>query len=335
MPDDEDFARLISEYQLTYGNELQAKLNRLDGIIGDRHWLSVGAYKENLVKGVLRNRLPRKYEVGTGFVLTCRGKNRVISRQIDILIWDSEDHSPLFRDGEFVVVPPEACLAAIEVKSTLSAKDLRESLLNLDSLMHFYPDHYHLREKVLHRSVFAFSLGGDIQFPSGIFNALHASYQRSTILPLQERVKFSKEDLERWQLPWISSISVLGAGNVHCDLWALNKTPHVVHTAYRAESKTDAMDAYGFLERTLLMDLLLNYQRHVASQTRPGLMSLLYANSATPTSGKWYMPVPPMQIAQVGNFQGEENDEWIKNAYSPRKPRKLSKGAGSHSKKKP
>lgn len=333
MGENDDFARLISEYQLTYGNELQAKLSRLDGIIGDRHWLSVGTYKENLVKGILRNRLPQKYEVGTGFVLTYRDKNRVLSRQIDVLIWDCEDHSPFFRDGEFVVIPPEACVAAIEVKATLSANDLRDALHNLDSLMQFFPDYRSLRNKVLHRSIFAFSLGSEVAFPGAVWNALYSSYEQSNHLPMNERVEFSTDDHERWRLPWISSVSVLGVGNVHCDWWSLNGNSHVVHTAYQAKPNKNELDAYGFLERNLLMDLILGYQKHYARQARPGLTSLLFANSATKFKGKWYMPIPPVKITKVGKLEGKDNEEWIKNAYLPRKPRK--KSGGKKAKKKP
>lgn len=322
MADTEDFKRIISEYQLTYGDELQAKLRRLDGIIGDRHWLSVGTYKENLVKSVLGNRIPKKYEVGTGFVLTYRDGKRVLSRQIDVLIWDSEDHSPLFRDGDFVVVPPESCMAAIEIKSTLTSTDLSESLKNLDSLMQFFPDHITLNKKVLHRSIFAFSLGSDLKFPNSLFNSLCSSYQRSSILKLKNRVAFSSKELDRWQLPWVSSISVLGVGNVHCDLWSLNGNNHVVHTAYRANPDEDKIDAYGFLERSVLMDLLLGYQKNFARSTRPGLTGFLFANQANSLDGKSYMPMPPVKITQVGNLKDEENNKWIEKCYSPRKPRR-------------
>lgn len=323
MAEKEDFARLISAYQLSYGNELQAKVKRLDGIIGDRHWLSVGTYKENLVKGILRDRIPKKYEVGTGFVLTYREGSRVLSRQIDVLIWDCEDHSPLFREGEFVIVPPEACFAAIEVKATLTSASLRESLNNLDSLMNFFPDHHHLRSKVLHRSVFAFSLDGDLTFPDGVFNALRASYARSEYLSIDARTKFSK-DPERWQLPWISSVSVLGVGNINCELWNVNDEDHVIHTAYRATAE-DALDAYGFLERRLLMDLILGYQKSYARESRPGLTSLLFANKANPVQDQWYMPVENISITKVGRLSGEENAEWVSKAYVARQPRRTAK----------
>ena len=35
-----DFARIVAQYYLTYGNELQAKKDRLNGIIGAKHWPS-------------------------------------------------------------------------------------------------------------------------------------------------------------------------------------------------------------------------------------------------------------------------------------------------------
>lgn len=319
MGEAEDFIRLIAEYQLSYGNELQAKVNRLDGIIGSRHWLSVGSYKENLLKSLLRNRMPKKYEVGTGFVMTRRATERVISRQIDILIWDAESHSPLFRDGDFVIVPPEACMAAIEVKSTLTAKTLREALQNLDSLSAFLPEHNAMQKKVLNRSIFAFELGEGLEFPAKIWNGLHAAYSKSTILPLAERLE-EWSPHSAWQHRWITSIAILGQGVINVDTWLLNDSSQVVYVASRANPNEDLVDAYGFLEGTLLLELTLGYEKHFADKLRPGFTNLTFANRLTMVSGQCYMPVSQHKIVTVGRFSGTENEEWAGRAYYARKP---------------
>lgn len=134
---DEDFARLLAEYQATYANELSAQKKRLDGILGDKHWLSVGTYKESLIRRLLRARIPTQFEVGTGFVLAYDDKKRLLSRQIDVLIWDSGQHPALFRDQDFVIIPPEAFRCAIEVKSLLTHDELSKALRNLESLTQF------------------------------------------------------------------------------------------------------------------------------------------------------------------------------------------------------
>ena len=129
--------KVIKDLSATYTSELQSKMARLDGLIGAKHWYSVGSYKEALIREQIGTKVPRQFEVGTGFVLSVTGRGRVISKQIDVLVWDSQRHSPIFRDGDFVVIPPEACRAAIEVKGSLGATELKEGLDNLDSLTPF------------------------------------------------------------------------------------------------------------------------------------------------------------------------------------------------------
>ena len=75
-----EFDSILTQYQLSYGNELQAKKKRLDEIIGDSHWLSVGTYKENILRNMLRNRLPARFEIGSGFVLSTHDGKRAISK---------------------------------------------------------------------------------------------------------------------------------------------------------------------------------------------------------------------------------------------------------------
>ena len=71
-------------------------------------------------------------EVGTGFVMfphedpnppggpdlydPLNQSAYSVSRQCDILIYDVARFPPVFRDGEFVVVRPEAVRAVIEVR---------------------------------------------------------------------------------------------------------------------------------------------------------------------------------------------------------------------------
>jgi hypothetical protein len=43
------------------------------------------------------------------------------SEPLDVLIYDALHYAPLYRDGDYVVLPTEAVLAGMEVKSNLSA----------------------------------------------------------------------------------------------------------------------------------------------------------------------------------------------------------------------
>jgi hypothetical protein len=84
-----------------------------------------GNLAENLLRELIREFLPLRYGVGTGFVMDAEG-NR--SKQVDILIYDQLHASTVFRDGELVVLSPKNVLVAIEVKSQLtgSAQDTND-----------------------------------------------------------------------------------------------------------------------------------------------------------------------------------------------------------------
>lgn len=312
MADEVEFARLFAEYQATYGNELRAKVARLDGLVGRSHWLSVGTYKENLVRSLLTNKLPRKYEVGTGFVLAQAKNRRIISKQIDLLIWDSHSRAPFFRNGEFVILAPEALAAAIEIKSTLDSGKLKESLENLDSLMLFFD--FISPHQLVHRSIFAFDCS--VQFPTTVFDGLCRHYRSFEVLPLDRRLQLGG-DPRQWSLPWIDNIAVLDQGVVNCAKWSINGKDVVSYAAYSTIPGQDSIDAYGFLERSLLMDLMLGYQKHVARHTVPGFATALYANSARMVQQNGFVVIPDETVKQVGRLTGDENAQWAARAYHP------------------
>jgi len=74
-------------------------------------------------------------------------------RQLDVLIYDQQDFSPVFRQGSMVVVPLGSVRAVIEVKSRLTKKGLRDSLQLLSDI----PDpHLYGSGPPLFRGIFAF-----------------------------------------------------------------------------------------------------------------------------------------------------------------------------------
>jgi hypothetical protein len=119
------FSRLLEDgykrrdYLATFTNELMAKSRRIDLLVG--HASTVGSYREELLRGLLDQLLPRRYQATTGFIEGC-------PRQLDIVVWDAENYSPLFREQNFVVVPLASVRAVIEVKTTLSDGALRKGM---------------------------------------------------------------------------------------------------------------------------------------------------------------------------------------------------------------
>ena len=65
-------------------------------------------------------------------------QQRGVSNQHDILVWDAQHYAPLVRADNLVVIPPDACVAVIEVTKTLKGEKLTNDMKKLDGLEHFY-----------------------------------------------------------------------------------------------------------------------------------------------------------------------------------------------------
>jgi hypothetical protein len=112
-----------TEYFESLTGELRSLKNRIKHFISDAHWQSDGEWKESILRSVLRRYLPNTTDIGKGFIITKEGP----STQIDILIYDTTKPI-LFRDGDFVLVTPDATLGVIEVKTRVSRNDLSDVL---------------------------------------------------------------------------------------------------------------------------------------------------------------------------------------------------------------
>lgn len=115
----------LLDYHKTTTNELLALTNKVRSLI--THWGEDGRYKEAILKNIIRRFLPEKFTIGTGFVIKqtrARGEH-LSSRQIDLLIYDNA--SPvLFKEGDFVILTPDAVRGIIEIKANLQNQRLTE-----------------------------------------------------------------------------------------------------------------------------------------------------------------------------------------------------------------
>ena len=107
--------------------ELHAVKNRVQNLIGENHWPTVGSWKESALRAVIRRYLPSQLHIGTGFVMTDGG----LSTQIDVLIYDNSGPI-LFQDGDLVIVTPDVIRAIIEVKTRIDRRGLKECLSKLN-----------------------------------------------------------------------------------------------------------------------------------------------------------------------------------------------------------
>lgn len=115
------FHRSVSE-------ELFSVKDRIRSLV--RHWGTDGEAKEVALRSVLRRHLPESVIIGRGFVVTSDAS----STQIDILIVDAAKPT-LFKDGDLLIVTPDAVRGVIEVKTGLSTRPLvAEALVKLSEI---------------------------------------------------------------------------------------------------------------------------------------------------------------------------------------------------------
>lgn len=106
----------MTEYYSLISIELQIKLAQVRQII-KKHNPTTGLLTETIVRSFLATYLPKIVSVEQGFIMNEKGE---VSRQCDILIYDSHNYAPLYRVDDVVVVPAVAVVAIIEVKTTIT-----------------------------------------------------------------------------------------------------------------------------------------------------------------------------------------------------------------------
>lgn len=105
--------------QETVHAELMPSQDRIRHLIGNHHWQTDGEHKEELLRSVLRSRLPENQRIGKGFVcVPAEGETskKKSSGQIDILITPTNGLT-LYRQGDLVFVTADTSNAIIEVKT--------------------------------------------------------------------------------------------------------------------------------------------------------------------------------------------------------------------------
>lgn len=80
----------------------------------------LGTAREQIIREFLAAHLPKRFEVATGFAFDCTG---ALSRQLDIVIFDSSVCPRFEISGGKLLFPCEAILAVGQVKSSLTSRD--------------------------------------------------------------------------------------------------------------------------------------------------------------------------------------------------------------------
>jgi len=143
----------FTEFHKSLTAELYSLQDRIRQLV--LHWPTDGEHKEAALRSVLRRHLPQSADVGRGFIVTEADS----STQIDILIVDTRK-PVLFREGDLMIVTPDAVLAVAEVKTELrDGSMLCNAIEKLAAIRHLAGsnDHYGPVAKRIWSGIFAFN----------------------------------------------------------------------------------------------------------------------------------------------------------------------------------
>ena len=126
----------IINYYKSITVELEALKNRVRNFIGDVHWLTDGEWKEGVLQAIIARHLPASVSIGRGFVRTVGG----VTTQCDLLLYRT-DRPVLFRDGDLVILTPDALLGVVEVKTSLDKNEFTKAVAKLSAIGNLLATH--------------------------------------------------------------------------------------------------------------------------------------------------------------------------------------------------
>src|SRR5690606_4877400 len=120
-----DKENILTTYFDGVTQRIQAEIDYINRLIG--HAGETGKANEHLLSELLKKFLPKKYSIGSGIIIDKDG-NR--SKQIDIIIYDSQFHPELFAQGTAVLFPVDVVYMTIEIKTTLNKQLVEQAVEN-------------------------------------------------------------------------------------------------------------------------------------------------------------------------------------------------------------
>ena len=117
------FEKLTEEIQLKFEKILKFT----------NHSLTIGEYREAVIRDFLRNYLSTRYNISTGFIYDYETK--ISSKQMDILIIDENYPAAYFlKEDDFVVANKNSVVCAVEIKSTLNKRTFNDIIEKCSSV---------------------------------------------------------------------------------------------------------------------------------------------------------------------------------------------------------
>ena len=121
----------VEAYYETLQKIFQLQSAVLTGVLP--HYGERGENDEEQVRNFLSKVLPKKFSIGTGFIV-CSDPSLPPSSQTDVVIYDEIHNSPLHRELAAYVYPAEMVYGTVEVKATLRHGDLTKIFQDIQKI---------------------------------------------------------------------------------------------------------------------------------------------------------------------------------------------------------
>lgn len=109
----------------------QAAIGATGAVTGIGHSGLKGQLREIVIRDLLRPLFPANIGLGTGEIITANNQH---SQQQDVVVFDKSIVPPILLEGTTGVFPIESVLFAIEIKTVLTATELKSSIESANQL---------------------------------------------------------------------------------------------------------------------------------------------------------------------------------------------------------
>lgn len=120
----------LTTYYNGIAQRLQLEIDHLNKLI--THKGERGLANEKSLSNLLVKFLPKRYSIGTGIIIDKHGNS---SKQVDIIIYDSDFHPELFSQGAAAsLYPVDVVYMTIEIKTTMTKDSMNDAIENVVSV---------------------------------------------------------------------------------------------------------------------------------------------------------------------------------------------------------
>ena len=156
-----------------------------------------GRVREIVLQNLIEPILPQDFQIGNGKITD---KNGGMSKETDLIIYSNKLIPPILYSERLGVFPIDSCVAAIEVKSTLTAAEIDDTIKKADALV-----------KLKYSSGQFDSSGNPLSHKIGVVTRSLFAFQ-SDLSKKNELERYGEKDHNYKTCPKIKAFCIMGKG---------------------------------------------------------------------------------------------------------------------------